>query len=117
MTKNEQIRQTLLATREKRQNQVLKVYELKVNVHNTSKEDFALFNSLFIQTKWIQNDMIASNDIFNYDYKNHRVIQNFDKDKNLVERQLSINTGIHQTIIKYLKQDIITLSKVKKRGR
>ena len=29
MTKNEQIRQTLLATREKRQNQVLKVYELK----------------------------------------------------------------------------------------
>ena len=45
MTKNEQIRQTLLATREKRQNQVLKVYELKVNVHNTSKEDFALFNS------------------------------------------------------------------------
>ena len=29
MTKNEQIRQTLLATREKRQNQTLKVYELK----------------------------------------------------------------------------------------
>ena len=81
MTKNEQIRQTLLATREKRQNQVLKVYELKVNVHSTSKEDFALFNSLFIQTKWIQNDMIASNDIFNYDYKNHRIIQNFNKDK------------------------------------
>lgn len=117
MTKNEQIRQTLLATREKRQNQTLKVYELKVNVHNTSKEDFDLFNSLFIQTKWIQNDMITSNDIFNYDYKSHRIIRNFDKDKNLVERNLTINTGIHQTIIKYLKQDIITLSKVKKRGR
>ena len=117
MTKNEQIRQTFLATRQKRQNQVLKVYELKVNVHSTSKEDFALFNSLFIQTKWIQNDMIASNDIFNYDYKNHRVIQNFDKDKNLIERNLTINTGIHQTIIKYLKQDIITLSKIKKRSR
>lgn len=108
MTKNEQIRQTLLATREKRQNQVLKVYELKVNVHSTSKEDFALFNSLFIQTKWIQNDMIASNDIFNYDYKNHRVIQNFDKDKNLVERNLThksfysplpaINASLHQCL-------------------
>lgn len=117
MTKNEQIRQTLLATREKRQNQLLKVYELKVNIHNTSKEDFALLNNLFIQTKWIQNDMIASDDIFNYNYKDHRVIKNFDKDKNLVERQLTINTGVHQTIVKYLKQDIITLSKVKKRGR
>lgn len=117
MTKNEQIRQSILATREKRQNQLLKVYELKVNVHNTSKEDFALFNSLFIQAKWIQNDMIASNNIFNYDYKDHRVIKNFDKDENLVERQLTINTGIHQTIIKYLKQDIISLSKAKKRGR
>lgn len=61
--------------------------------------------------------MIASNDIFHYDYKLHRQIQNFDKDKNLVTRNLTINTGIHQTIIKYLKQDIITLSKVKKRGR
>lgn len=117
MTKNERICQTLLATRQKRQSQVLKVYELKVNVHCTSKEDFALFDSLFIQTKWIQNDMIASNDIFHYDYKDHREIQNFDKENNLVERSLTINTGIHQTVIKYLKQDIINLSKIKKRGR
>lgn len=117
MTKNEQIRQTLLATRERRQSQFLKVYELKVNVHNTSKEDFALFNSLFIQAKWIQNDVIASEDIFNYSYKDHRVIKNFDKDKNLVERHLTINTNIHQAIIQSIKQDIITLSKVKKRGR
>ena len=117
MTKNEQIRQTLLATREKRQNQVLKVYELKVNVHNTSKEDFAKFNSMFVQTKWIQNDMIASDDIFHYDYKNHRTIVNFDKDGNQIQRKIDLNTGIHQTIVKYLKQDIITLSKIKKKGK
>ena len=117
MTKNEQIRQTLLATRERRQSQLLKVYELKVNIHSTSKEDFAFLNNLFIQAKWIQNDVIASEDIFNYSYKDHRVIKNFDKDKNLVERQLTINSNIHQAIIQSIKQDIITLSKVKKRGR
>ena len=116
MTKNEKIKQSLLATREKRKNQILKVYELKVNVHSTSKEDFKLFNSLFIQTKWIQNDIIASDNIFNYDYKNHRIIKNFDKDKNLIERKLSIRTGIHQTIVQFIKQDIITLSKKKKKG-
>ena len=88
-----------------------------MNVHSTSKEDFAKFNSMFVQTKWIQNDMIASDDIFNYDYKNHRTIVNFDKDGNQVQRVIDLNTGIHQTIVKYLKQDIITLSKMKKKGK
>ena len=41
MTKNEKIRQTLLETRKRRQGQILKVFELKVNVHSTSKNDFA----------------------------------------------------------------------------
>ena len=117
ITKNEQIRQSLLATREKRKNQILKVYELKVNIHNTSKKYFEKLNNLFIQTKWIQNDMIASNDIFHYEYKDHRIIKNFDKDKNIVERKLDINTGVHQLIVQYLKQDIINLSKAKKKGR
>ena len=93
------------------------MYELKVNVHSTSKEDFAKFNSMFVQTKWIQNDMIASNDIFHYDYKNHRTIVNFDKNGNQVKKVIDLNTGIHQTVVKYLKQDIITLSKMKKKGK
>ena len=116
MTKAEQIRTSLLNTRKKRLKQDLKVYELKVNIHHTSKSDFEKFNYLFVQTKWIQNDMIASNDIFNYNYKDHRIIINFDKDNNKITRNLTINTGIHQTIVKYLKQDIITLSHSKKKG-
>ena len=61
MTKNEQIRQTLLETRERRKTQIVKVFELKVNCHHTSKEDFAKFNDCFKQAKWIINDVIASN--------------------------------------------------------
>ena len=117
MTKNEQIKQTLLETRERRQNQILKVYELKVNCHNTSKDDFRKLNFMFTQTKWIQNDMIASDDIFKYEYKEHRIIENFDKDHNLVERKLDIQTGIHQVIIAKVKQDVLNLSKAKKVGR
>ena len=117
MTKNEQIKQTLLETRERRQNQNLKVYELKVNCHNTSKDNFRKLNFMFTQTKWIQNDMIASDDIFKYEYKEHRIVKNFDKDHNLVERKLDIQTGIHQTIVAKVKQDILNLSKAKKVGR
>ena len=52
MTKNEQIKQTLLETRERRQNQILKVYELKVNCHHTSKESFEKLNYLFTQIEF-----------------------------------------------------------------
>src|SRR5574344_1352692 len=117
MTKNERIRQTLIETRKRRQNQILKVYELKVNCHNTSKEDYNKLNKLFIETKWIQNDMIASKDIFNYNYKDHRIINNYNKDHELTERKLTIQTGVHEEIIKKLKQDIINLSKAKKTNR
>ncbi len=117
MTKNEQIKQTLLETRERRKNQILKVYELKVNCHHTSKEAFEKLNFMFVQAKWIQNDVIASDDVFKYVYKEHRIIKNFDKGHNVVERKLDIQTGIHQTIIDNIKQDIINLSKAKQSGR
>jgi len=117
MTKNEQIRQTLIETQKRRQNQILKVYEVKVDCHHVSKEDFNKLNHLFIETKWIQNDVIASNDIFKYDYKQHRKIINFDKDRNEVERNITIQTGVHQAIVKQIQQDIYNLSKSKKKGR
>ena len=117
MTKNERIRQTLIETQKRRQNQILKVYEVKVDCHHVSKEDFKKLNHLFVETKWIQNDVIASNDIFKYDYKQHRKIINFDKDKNEVERNIIIQTGVHQAIIKQIQQDIYNLSKSKKKGR
>lgn len=117
MTKNEQIRQTLIETQKRRQNQILKVYEVKVDCHHTSKEDFKKLNHLFVETKWIQNDVIASNNIFKYDYKQHRKIVNFDRDKNEVERNITIQTGVHQAIVKQIQQDICNLSKSKKKGR
>jgi len=117
MTKNERIRQTLIETQKRRQNQILKVYEVKVDCHHISKEDFKKLNHLFVETKWIQNDVIASNDIFKYDYKQHRKIINFDKDKNEVERNITVQTGVHQAIVKQIQQDIYNLSKSKKKGR
>lgn len=116
MTKNELIKQTLLETRKRRKNQILKVFELKVNIHSTSKQDLEKFNWWFTQAKWVQNDIIASDDIFNYEYQDHRVIWNKNKDNELVERKLDINTGIHQNLVKGVRQDIINLSKAKEKG-
>lgn len=114
--KNEKISQGLLETRMRRQTQMIKVFELKVNVHSTSKEDLAKFQNIFLQAKWIANDCIASDDIFQYNYKDHKIIHNWNKDRELVERKIDINSGIHQDIIRQIKQDIVNLSKKKKKG-
>ena len=111
MTKNEQIKQTLIETSLRRKTQMLKVFELKVNCHHTSKDNFKKLSNLFREAKWIQNDVIASDDIFHYEYKEHRVIKNFDKDHNIVERNLTIQTGVHQNIIRHIQQNIVNLSK------
>ena len=116
MSKNENIQKGLLELKARRKTQQIKVYELKVNIHSTSKEDFAKFNSMFVQAKWIANDCIASDDIFTYNYKDHKKVINFDKDRNKVERTINLNSGIHQDIIRQIKQDIVNLSKKKKKG-
>lgn len=116
MSKNENIQKGLLELKARRKTQQIKVYELKVNVHSTSKEDFAKFNSMFLQAKWVANDCIASEDIFIYKYNEHKKIVNFDKDRNKVERTINLNSGIHQDIIRQIKQDIVNLSKKKKKG-
>lgn len=114
--KNERISQGLLETRMRRQTQTIKVFELKVNCHSTSKEDFAKFQNMFLQAKWVANDCIASDDIFKYNYKDHKTVQNWNKDREFVERKIDINSGIHQDIIRQIKQDIVNLSKKKKKG-
>lgn len=100
----------------RRQTQTLKVYELKVNCRSTSKEDFAKFQNMFLQAKWVTNDCIASESIFNYNYKDHKTVSCFDRNGNKVEKQITLNSGIHQDIVRQLRQDILNLSKKKKKG-
>ena len=116
MNVNEQIKQTKIETLKRRKTQILKVYELKINCHHTSKETFAKLNDTFKQAKWVINDMIASEDIFGYKYQEHRTVINFDKNHNKIERQITINTITHQTITDSVKKIIPILSKSKKKG-
>ena len=117
MTKNEQIKQTLKETHERRKTQTIKVFELKVNCHHTSKEIFEKLNDMFKQAKWVINDVIGSKEnVFKYDYKEHRKVINFNKDGNKVEREITLPTVIHQSLVKSIQTDICNLSKAKKKG-
>src|SRR5574344_82444 len=119
MTEEERkkISQTKAATAKKREQQTLKVYELKVNIHHISKENLKKMNFMFVQGKWAYNDCLSSSDIFKYNYSEHKVIHHLDKDKNLIEEKLNLPSVYHVGVINQLKQNIVNESKAKKKGR
>ena len=123
-TEREQIRKSLVETRERRKTQIIKVFELKVNCHQTKPETFKKFNDFFKQAKWIRNDMIALSkyneeqniDIFDYNYLEHKNVKHFDKDKNELYDDITLPVYLHRGMVVNVKQDIVNLSKAKKKG-
>lgn len=114
------IRDSLNATRERRKNQVIRVFELKVNCHQTSKETFKKMNYIFTQAKWIVNEMIhlgEIQDLFKYEYLDHKKVTHLDKDGNEIKTKIDLPSILHRGIVQQKKQDIINESKAKKKGR
>lgn len=111
------IRQSLAETRERRKSQQAKVFELKVDCHHTSKEVFKKMHQAFYEAKLVINDMISSGDLFNYNYLKHKTVVKYDKDKNPSSYDITLSSVMHRAIIKQKQQDVVNLSKAKKRGR
>ena len=121
LEERQQIKDSLSATRERRKTQTIKVFELKVNCHHTSKEVFKKLNDCFKQVKWVYNDMlncgnVEGNDIFKYEYLDHKIVTRLDKDGNKINENINLHSIYHRGIIKQLKTNISNLSKAKKKG-
>ena len=118
----QKIKDSLNATRERRKAQAIKIIELKVNCHQTSKEIFAKMDNCFKQAKWVENDMLAwsekcdENNIFKYEYLDHKTVSRFDKEKNIIEETINLPVYFHRAIVKQVKQDIVNLHKSKLKG-
>ncbi len=120
----QKIRDSLNATRERRKSQTIKVFELKVNCHHTSKETFAKMNNYFKQAKWIENDMLACSkkvdeeyNIFKYEYLDHKEVKRKDKDGNFITENIDLPVYFHRALVKQIKTDIMNLHKAKVKGR
>ena len=121
LKERQKIKDSLKATKERRKVQTIKVFELKVNCHHTSKETFNKFDNCFKQAKWVYNDMlnfgnVEGNDIFKYEYLDHKTITRLDKDGNKINEKLDLAVVFHRAIVKQLKTNISNLSKAKKKG-
>ena len=124
LEERQKIKNSLIETRERRKNQSIKVFELKVNCHQTSKETLKKMDFVFTQAKWIVNEMIRlgeTQNFFDYNYLEHKEVIHLDKDGNEIKTKLELPSILHRGIVNQKKQDIVNESKakkkVKKKGR
>lgn len=57
------------------------------------------------------------NHIFEYEYLDHKVVERKDKDGNFISENIDLPVCFHRGLLKQIKQDIMNLSKAKKKGR
>ena len=54
-TKNQKIKDSLVATREKRKNQLCKAFELKLVANQMNQYQIEFLNRIFLEAKWMYN--------------------------------------------------------------
>ena len=122
LAKNNAIKETLLQTRLRRENQVCKVILVKVQdnkLNHAQREDVFM---MFTESKWVKNDMLSRSregeDIFSMDYKDFKTVTHLDKDRNPIVTTLShLPSQMLQSVVESVKQDIRSLSKAKAKGQ
>jgi transposase len=117
MTKNQQIINSLNQTREKRKSQTCKVFELKLvdNQMNSYQKEF--LKRIFLESKWLYNDILTCNDLKTYDTKKNQVeVLNKDKEKETRDLKL-LGSQIKQEILQRTWNSLKSLSSKKKKGK
>jgi hypothetical protein len=114
--KKSKIKETLHKTKERRNLLDCKVYELKVDKSHLSQKTINDLNLLFIESKWLYNHILSSENIFNIDTKID-VVNALDKDKNKTTKELNIlGSQIKQSLHSRMIDSTRALAKLKKHG-
>lgn len=113
--KNKAISDSIKATRLKRKGQTCKIFELKIQYNKLSERQKETLEMLFVEAKWLYNDILSSGDPFNYKISNEVTVLN--KDKEAETRSLNyLGSQMKQSVHTQLIQNIKNLSAKKKTG-
>lgn len=118
LSKNEQIKKSIIETKLKRQFQKCRVIELKINMRKVHKKQFNKLKMTFVECKWLYNYLLnlEKEDLFNFDTKTKN-IYSLDKNGNKIDRQLELPSAIKQTVYSVLCNNIKSLSQLKKKNK
>ena len=112
LAKNQKIKETGKATRERRKDMLCRVFEVKVDLSRMSKSQRNDVNTLFREAKWFRNAYLADNGLSD----KSRSVKVKVKDV-FEERELTLlGSQIKQSIISEVKDSIRGLSMLKEKG-
>ncbi|RLF62649.1 MAG: transposase [Thermoplasmata archaeon] len=115
MTKAERIKIAILQTKEKRRQQIARVYQLKLQ--NLSKNDKEKLNRLFLEAKWLYNYIITNvEDHLDDNAWKLREVE-IKTPKGIEKREIkTLSSQMRQSIVDRIKQNLLALKKAKQKG-
>ncbi|NPA53718.1 MAG: transposase [Aquificae bacterium] len=117
LDKKQKIKESLKKTKEKRKNQIAKVYQLKISYSNLNKQQKQWLKRVFLEAKWLYNYVIA--DIPNrLNPQTEKAKQVEIKTPNGFEiREINcLSSQMKQGILDRIRKNLSDLSKAKQKG-
>lgn len=114
--KNKKIAASAKKTRERRKRQTPRVIDLKIVTNKLSSTQRESLERLFVEAKWVYNDIIGSEDAFTYQAPKKTVAVHTPK--GIEQRELKIlSAQMKQSIVAGVRSSIKILASLKKKGK
>jgi len=115
-SKNEKIATSFKATKERRKKQTPRVVDLKIISNKLSTTQREALERLFVEAKWVYNDLIGSEDAFSYQVPKKTVAVHTPE--GIEQREFKVlGSQMKQSIVSGARSSIKTLSSLKKKGK
>lgn len=127
--KNQRIKESILATIEKRKNQVPLVFEFKVRNEKRNRKNgtFDRLKCCFTEAKWVKNSMIdqmnkkkygdSARKVSSFTQKEFTKVSHLDKSGNVIETEVEcLMSSMRDAVITQTKRELKTLNRLKKAG-
>lgn len=112
--KNEKIATSFKATKERRKRQTPRVVDLKIVINKLSVAQREALERLFIEAKWVYNDAIGSDNIFEYQVPKKTVAVHTPE--GVEQRKLRfLSAQMKQSIVAGVRSSVKALSSIKKK--
>ena len=107
-------------TREKRKNQICRVYRVKIDISHLNEAQKLRLKMIFVEAKWLYNDALTfmkDREINDYDTTT-QTVHGLDKDRQPVTHELEyISSQMRQSVIQGLKNNMKSLASLKEHNR
>ena len=113
--KNQQISDTIAATRQRREDMQIITYVLKITKRKCNREQKEDLKMFFLEAKWLYNAELAKGDWEKFD-RNAKTASVKIGDEFEVREITHLGSQMRQDVVDQLKQNIINLSKAKSKG-